>query len=78
MAPYPYEYAGVTKEAALAGLSQLMAGGVSPKEVAALIIEPVQGEGGYVVPPAGYIASLRKFCDEHGTYSAQYIHPTFT
>lgn len=66
MAPYPYEYAGVTKEAALAGLDQLMAGSVSPTEVAALIIEPVQGEGGYVVPPAGYMASLRKFCDEHG------------
>ena len=58
----------------LEGVSALLAGG----SVAAVIIEPVQGEGGYVVPPAGYIASLRKFCDEHGTYSAQYIHPTFT
>jgi|EP01046_Picozoa_sp_COSAG06_P012132 4-aminobutyrate aminotransferase len=66
VAPYPYEYAGVSQEAAMAGLHQLMAGAVNPQEVAALIIEPVQGEGGYIVPPPGYIAGLRKFCDEHG------------
>ena len=60
------EYAGITQEAALSGLNMLMAGAVNPQEIAALIIEPVQGEGGYLVPPPGYMASLRKFCDEHG------------
>jgi len=38
----------------------------SPEDVAAIIVEPIQGEGGYVVPPAGWLAELRKICDEHG------------
>jgi len=37
-----------------------------PKEVAAMIIEPVQGEGGYVVPPKEFLKALRAICDEHG------------
>jgi 4-aminobutyrate aminotransferase len=39
---------------------------VSPEEVAAIVVEPIQGEGGYVVPPAGWLASLREVCDRHG------------
>ncbi|MEP6659586.1 MAG: aminotransferase class III-fold pyridoxal phosphate-dependent enzyme [Acidimicrobiales bacterium] len=39
---------------------------VEPDDVAAVIVEPVQGEGGYVVPPAGWMAALRAICDEHG------------
>ncbi|MBI4833256.1 MAG: acetyl ornithine aminotransferase family protein [Planctomycetes bacterium] len=39
---------------------------VPPEEVAALIIEPIQGEGGYVVPPPDYLPALRKLCDEFG------------
>jgi 4-aminobutyrate aminotransferase len=39
---------------------------VSPEEVAAIILEPIQGEGGYVVPEDGFIAGLRKICDKHG------------
>ena len=39
---------------------------VSPEEVAAIILEPIQGEGGYVVPEDGFIAGLRKIADEHG------------
>lgn len=35
-------------------------------ETAALIIEPVQGEGGYIVPPAGFLEGVRDFCDRHG------------
>lgn len=35
-------------------------------EVAAILVEPIQGEGGYVVPPAGFLATLRRICDEHG------------
>ena len=39
---------------------------VPPEEVAAIILEPIQGEGGYVVPEDGFIAGLRKICDEYG------------
>lgn len=39
---------------------------VSPKNVAAIIIEPLQGEGGFVKPPAGFIKELRRICDQHG------------
>ena len=39
---------------------------VPAAEVAAILVEPLQGEGGYVVPPAGFLAGLRALCDEHG------------
>jgi 4-aminobutyrate aminotransferase len=39
---------------------------VSPEEVAAVIVEPIQGEGGYVVPPAGWLARLQELCVRHG------------
>lgn len=38
---------------------------VSPREVAAIFVEPIQGEGGYVVPPASFLRELRRICDEH-------------
>ena len=44
----------------------LFARHISPKNVAAIFVEPVQGEGGYVVPPAGYLQALREMCDRHG------------
>jgi 4-aminobutyrate aminotransferase len=37
-----------------------------PEDVAAVVIEPIQGEGGYVIPPAGFLAGLRRICDQHG------------
>jgi 4-aminobutyrate aminotransferase len=39
---------------------------ISPDDVAAMLVEPVLGEGGYVVPPASFLQGLRKICDEHG------------
>jgi 4-aminobutyrate aminotransferase len=39
---------------------------VPAKEVAAILVEPIQGEGGYVVPPPGFLATLRRLCDEYG------------
>ncbi|MFL5802209.1 MAG: aspartate aminotransferase family protein [Roseiflexaceae bacterium] len=37
-----------------------------PEDVAAILVEPIQGEGGYIVPPIGFIQGLRQICDEHG------------
>ena len=39
---------------------------VAPEEVAAVVVEPVLGEGGYIVPPEGWLAALRELCDRHG------------
>jgi 4-aminobutyrate aminotransferase len=65
-APYPDEYLGVTAAEALAGLRRLFAADVDPERVAALVVEPVQGEGGFVPAPHEFLKSLRKLCNEHG------------
>jgi 4-aminobutyrate aminotransferase len=71
--PYPNAYrplfAGDDQGAAVvAYIEQLMERNVPASEVAAILIEPIQGEGGYVVPPAGFLAKLRALCDKHGIY----------
>ena len=38
----------------------------NPKETAAIIVEPVLGEGGFITPPPGFFPTLREICDEHG------------
>src|SRR5580692_596080 len=65
-AEFPLPYRGVTTEQALADLDRLFHGDVDPKSVAAIVIEPVQGEGGFNVAPYDFLRSLRKICDEHG------------
>jgi 4-aminobutyrate aminotransferase len=47
-------------------LALLFATTTSPETIAAIVVEPVQGEGGYVVPPASFMPMLRQVCDEHG------------
>jgi 4-aminobutyrate aminotransferase len=53
-------------EACLAHLDDLLATTIAPAQVAAVLIEPVQGEGGYYPAPAGFLRALRTICDEHG------------
>jgi 4-aminobutyrate aminotransferase len=47
-------------------IERLLATTVAPSDVAAIVVEPVLGEGGYVVPPAEFLPTLRRICDEHG------------
>lgn len=66
--PYPYRYAGsedACVEDALERLRDLFRTQVAPDRIAALIIEPVQGEGGFVVAPPRFLQELRKICNEH-------------
>ena len=53
-------------EASLAALHALLGGGIAPSRVAAILIEPVQGEGGFTPAPAAFLRALRALCDEHG------------
>jgi 4-aminobutyrate aminotransferase len=65
-AEFPQPYRGIGTAQALADLDRLFHGDVDPKSVAAIIIEPVQGEGGFNVAPADFLRALRGLCDEHG------------
>ena len=63
-APYPFR--GVTTEDALASLDLLIRQDVDPKSVACMVLEPVQGEGGFIPMPLEFVHALRTICDEHG------------
>jgi len=63
---FPLPYRGVTTAQALADLDRLFHGDIDPKAVAAIVIEPVQGEGGFNVAPFDFLRALRAICDEHG------------
>ncbi len=64
--PFPIPYHGVTEEASLAALDALFKADVEPERVAAIIIEPVQGEGGFYAASPAFMQALRKLCDQHG------------
>jgi 4-aminobutyrate aminotransferase/(S)-3-amino-2-methylpropionate transaminase len=64
--PYPMAYHGVTPQVCLAAIEQLFKADVEPSRVAAIIIEPVLGEGGFYVAPPEFLRSLRTLCDRHG------------
>lgn len=64
--PFPIAHQGVTVEQSLAALEQLFKVDVAADEVAAIIIEPVQGEGGFHAAPAILLQALRKIADQHG------------
>ena len=64
--PFPSAFHGITPQHSLAAIEQLFKVDVDPARVAALIIEPVQGEGGFYVAPPEFLKSLRALCDSHG------------
>ncbi len=64
--PFPSPILGVTVEQSLAALHTLLKADVDPARVAAIIIEPVQGEGGFYQAPVELLTALRKLCDQHG------------
>ena len=65
-APFPYEYRGWTSDRALAALREILQSSVSPERVAAVIIEPVLGEGGFVPAPPHFLRELRELTERHG------------
>jgi 4-aminobutyrate aminotransferase len=70
--PYPNPYrplfAGADQGKAVIDYIEtvLFQNNLPPSEVAAVLVEPIQGEGGYIVPPDGFLAGLRALCDRHG------------
>ncbi len=71
VAPFPYAFRLKMTEAeaseyALEQLEYLLASQTAPKETAAILVESVLGEGGYVVPPISFMKGLREICDRHG------------
>lgn len=65
-APFPNAYHGVSVDDSLKYLDTLFKSDVDPARVAAMIVEPVQGEGGFNIAPAEWLQALRALCDEHG------------
>ena len=65
-APAPYPYRDITTEDALAQLDWMFKATVDPKGVACMILEPVQGEGGFTVMPPEFLRGLKARCEEHG------------
>jgi 4-aminobutyrate aminotransferase/(S)-3-amino-2-methylpropionate transaminase len=64
--PFPVAHHGVEVEDSLKALQFLFKADIEPQRVAAIVIEPVQGEGGFYVTPTELLTALRKVCDEHG------------
>ena len=64
--PYPIEYHGKKESESLQALDDLFHADIEPTRIAAMIIEPVQGEGGFYAAPASFLCALRALCDQHG------------
>jgi 4-aminobutyrate aminotransferase/(S)-3-amino-2-methylpropionate transaminase len=64
--PFPYAYRGISTEDALGALERAFRVQVAPETIAAIVFEPVQGEGGFVVAPPEFVEGLRRICDRHG------------
>ncbi len=64
--PFPNDYRGPTARESLAALERTLITQVAAENVAAIVLEPVQGEGGFVVAPQEFVEGVRRLCDEHG------------
>ncbi len=64
--PYPVELHGISTQDSLEALYKLFKADLDPNRVAAIIFEPVQGEGGFYPAPAELVKGIRELCDEHG------------
>ncbi|MGM0521076.1 MAG: 4-aminobutyrate--2-oxoglutarate transaminase [Pseudomonadota bacterium] len=65
-APYPVPYHGVSEDEALRGLKMTLKTDANPKDTAAIILEPVLGEGGFYPASKSFLEKVREICDEHG------------
>jgi len=65
-AQYPCELHGVSVDDAMASIERVFKNDAEPRDIAAIIIEPVQGEGGFYVAPKEFMQRLRALCDQHG------------
>ena len=65
-ARFPIEYHGISVKDSLTALNDLFMTSIAASDVAAIIVEPVQGEGGFYPAPAEFLQALRSLCDEHG------------
>jgi 4-aminobutyrate aminotransferase len=65
-APAPYPYRGVSSDDAIRGLELLLKQDVAPEQVACVVLEPVQGEGGFIVMPDDFPRRLKEICEQHG------------
>ena len=65
-APFPIAYHGVSVQDSLDALEHIFKYDVEPARVAAIIVEPVMGEGGFYIAPPEFLQALRKLCDQHG------------
>ncbi len=63
--PFPNDLHGISQDEALASLDRLFKSDIDPARVAAIIVEPVQGEGGFYEVPAGFMQRLRQICDQY-------------
>ncbi len=64
--PYPMENHGISEDDSLAALNTVFKADVDPNRIAAIIIEPVQGEGGFYIASPGFMQKLRAICDQYG------------
>jgi 4-aminobutyrate aminotransferase/(S)-3-amino-2-methylpropionate transaminase len=64
--PFPNAYRGPSAAEALAALERALVTQVAAESVAAIVIEPIQGEGGFVVAPPEFLADVRRICDDNG------------
>lgn len=65
-APYPVPYHGVSEDEAIRGLKMTLKTDANPKDTAAIVLEPVLGEGGFYPASKSFLTKIREICDEHG------------